>query len=385
MTVDVRAERVRERGASRSAMRLRVDVISSIGQLEQLRESWDEVLARCADRNLFMSYEWTVAWWRHFGETNALRVFLVKDGCRLLAIAPMMVRKTWYGGLPVRMLGFLSNQHASRSNFIIAERHDAVFSALAGQWREHAHEWDVLRLTQMPSAAGLTHPLCEAARRAGLKLFGPEELSRIRYLDVADGFDDYYKSRSRKFRANIRNAANLLKNAGTFSYDVFNTAERIDAGLREFFALDLSSRKAGRKFAVYDDSEKAFCHALANALVTQHGYEVRLLRLNDRYIAGLFSLQFECTFYFMVTYFDESYERLDPGRNLFWNTISTHWDPRLTTRIDFNGNARYLSGYSTGTEIFEVVSVCNGRAYSNCLSILKSLKRGVQTLRAGQR
>ena len=353
---------------------LTVERIASLEALIELREVWADVLARSSGSSLFISHEWTVEWWRHFGHGHRLWVLLVRDQADVLAIAPMMVSRTRYSGMPVRMLEFITNKHVSRSNVIIAEGNEEVLSALVRFWRENAREWDILRMVKIPRSSGVMASAVADLTKARLASYGPDEDERLYFIDSTGSIADYWASRPRKFRKNINEARNHLARAGASEYRVIEDREHLDGAISDLFALDQFSRKRNNPgpTAIYDDTEKAFSAALARSL--SH-CAVHFLLVDGLPIAGLLTPIFDRTIYFLTTYFDNHYEHLDPGRNLIWRVIGHSWEKGNIDRIDFNGNSAFVQRWTSDYEVLEHLSVCHRGPYSFLIGALKSTKR----------
>src|SRR4051812_2059869 len=76
-----------------------VEVRRSDTALAGLAGEWDDLVARCATATPFQTYAWLESWWRSYGLPGRLRLILVRHAGRLVAAAPLMVRRR--GGCPV--------------------------------------------------------------------------------------------------------------------------------------------------------------------------------------------------------------------------------------------------------------------------------------------
>jgi CelD/BcsL family acetyltransferase involved in cellulose biosynthesis len=76
-----------------------VEVSRSDTALAGLAAEWDDLFARCATATPFQAYAWLESWWRSYGLPGRLRLVLVRHAGRLVAAAPLMVRRR--GGCPV--------------------------------------------------------------------------------------------------------------------------------------------------------------------------------------------------------------------------------------------------------------------------------------------
>jgi CelD/BcsL family acetyltransferase involved in cellulose biosynthesis len=67
--------------------------------LAGLGPDWDDLFARCAAATPFQSHAWLESWWRTYGTPGRLRLVLVRYDDRLVAAAPLMLRRR--AGCPV--------------------------------------------------------------------------------------------------------------------------------------------------------------------------------------------------------------------------------------------------------------------------------------------
>jgi CelD/BcsL family acetyltransferase involved in cellulose biosynthesis len=85
--------RIRPVSSPASAITWSVQVRRSDDGLAGLGDDWDDLVARCAAATPFQSYAWLESWWRTYGTPGTLRLVLVRHGGRLVAAAPLMLRR----------------------------------------------------------------------------------------------------------------------------------------------------------------------------------------------------------------------------------------------------------------------------------------------------
>jgi CelD/BcsL family acetyltransferase involved in cellulose biosynthesis len=81
-------EQIRARSATWA-----VEVRRADDGLAGLGDDWNDLVARCAAATPFQSYAWLDSWWRTYGTPGALRLVLIRHGGRLVAAAPLMLRR----------------------------------------------------------------------------------------------------------------------------------------------------------------------------------------------------------------------------------------------------------------------------------------------------
>src|SRR3954469_22135119 len=168
----------------------RVEVVSDRAALPGLKPEWDELVARADVEHPFLSHEWICTWWECFGTGKELHVLLVRDGAKLVGIAPLMRSETRMYGLRVRRLGTLYNPHVPRSDFIVARGAQGAHGALWKHLRDHERGWDVLELCQLPPGSRTLAELPGLVRADGFPT-GTWCAPGSPYLPIAGSWEDY--------------------------------------------------------------------------------------------------------------------------------------------------------------------------------------------------
>jgi CelD/BcsL family acetyltransferase involved in cellulose biosynthesis len=118
-----------------------------------LRDEWNELLARCERATIFQSWEWNEAWWRHFGSDKRLLLLQAREHGRLVGLAPFYVSR--YPGIPLRRLAFVG---AGISDYldVLAPMQQAfdVCTAIA-QYLTSSRDHDLVDLQDLPPTAVL--------------------------------------------------------------------------------------------------------------------------------------------------------------------------------------------------------------------------------------
>ena len=70
-----------------------VEVVRDLTALEALAEEWDALVDRCSAATPFQTHAWLASWWRSYGQRGRLRVVTVRQDGRLVAVAPLMLRR----------------------------------------------------------------------------------------------------------------------------------------------------------------------------------------------------------------------------------------------------------------------------------------------------
>lgn len=79
-----------------------VQVFDSFDDLQHLRSEWD-ALVEAVGAGLYVSFDWLRIWWRHYGRSGSLRVFVFRRDRVLVGLVPMFIERTWVGPIHLRL------------------------------------------------------------------------------------------------------------------------------------------------------------------------------------------------------------------------------------------------------------------------------------------
>ncbi len=91
-----------------------IEVVRSIGALEELAAGWNEILLESSNRNPYITPEWIANWWRFYGGGKELYVLVLADGDGLNGLCPLMVVKRRL----YREMQFIGRPQVSRMGFV---------------------------------------------------------------------------------------------------------------------------------------------------------------------------------------------------------------------------------------------------------------------------
>ena len=68
-----------------------IKTISDVKELESLAHIWNRLLQKCPNENsLYLTHEWVLTWWKHFGSDKKLNVLVLQKAERVVAMIPLM-------------------------------------------------------------------------------------------------------------------------------------------------------------------------------------------------------------------------------------------------------------------------------------------------------
>lgn len=194
--------------------------VTTASALEQLSSEWQELFQRIGCRNPFLSVEWIISWWSHWGGHHRLMVVAVRDRAgRLVAVAPFSIRMSRLGTWGPRALCFLTAHDFVGSyhlNILVDPEFESVaVDAIAGLIVQRRAEWDYIDLTLSDPASSALTSLCHRLRSTGMmqKVIGTQSLTCL-YTELPSSFEEYLKGVGANLRYNFRRRRRALEREG---------------------------------------------------------------------------------------------------------------------------------------------------------------------------
>ncbi len=271
------------------AQTLRVDDVTTTAGFAALRPTWEALSAEAETASPFNSWLWQWTWWRVFGASKDLRICVVRDGPRALAIAPFYLLRYGRGPLTLRVLLPLGygNDLTERMDPLIATGcRGAALTALASHLARAA-PWDLL---VWQGVANDDLPSSLRAHRHTTHLIP----YAVRSLPPT--WDAFVAGLSTRMRANLRYYPNRLARHGyTAGVRMVSDPDALGPALTTFLRLH-AARAAWPGSPPHSDRfarapHRSFLALLAPALAAQGQFHLALLTVDGHDVAAQLILE----------------------------------------------------------------------------------------------
>lgn len=218
---------------------LTLEVVDDDAGLVELRPAWDELAAADPDPNVFLTWPWTHTWWEHFGAGrpgSRLHVAVVRDGHRVVAIAPLHLARVGVGPLRATVVQRIAHDAGDYGGVLLAPGADAAVGVLVDHLGALLHGGaTVVVLSRLPGDARCTTLLGEelVRRAATIEPVVTELGGTCLYVDVRGGYPLAKKAKKHKIRQRLRR---LEEQHGEVAF-VRHTGPTLEEGIRRFVAL----------------------------------------------------------------------------------------------------------------------------------------------------
>lgn len=287
-----------------------VELVDNAERFSALCPEWTELLASSAAESPFLTWEWLNAWWAHLCGSRRLAVVAVREGDRLIAIAPLCSSR---GRLP-----FLRRFELMGTGFAGSDYLDAIvrrgyeleaMQVLAEYVKERDAALHLVRLPSDSSLSGLTAPLADSgwSVRAAADGFCP-------FIRLAGHtWDSFLATIGPAHRATTRRRLRTLEKTFTMRF-----VPIADDAMRQFALaklFDFHRARFGRRGTAFHTAALREFHLDVTGRLQRAGL-LRLftLHLNDDLAGVMYGMSFKGRFYFYQHGYDPKFQSQGVGR-----------------------------------------------------------------------
>lgn len=282
-----------------------VDKVEMFENLGLTAEMWDRHVLAC-HADLYVSYDWCRIWWRHFGKGRRLRLYVFREGGRLVGIAPMVVETVWLGAvrltiakrvgadsaltvfaLPIEPCCARAVYSALFTDLIECERCDAI-------WLGYAPHDD-------PTSNGMRAACQDLATT--LSVLRDTAVGVQTVFSLPTSFEAYLGGLDKRQRQNYGRQLKQLKQAYTVECDTVRSPIEAVGAFGAFVDLHDRQWRAEGKLGQFGDwpGAEAFNLDLVRELSRSGRLRVHRLTADGQLLAGQYAFVFGDTCYWRLT------------------------------------------------------------------------------------
>lgn len=270
-----------------------VELRTDDAALAALASEWADLHRRSRTATLYNTPGWAQVWWRHFGDSGRLRLFVIREqNGTLVGLAPMYLSMD-EGGAPVlRYLGGVDV-----SDYLDALAADGyeeeVVSSLLAAWADGRCSGACqIDLRAVPHASPLREAFSRLAPAAGFK-FQVERDEVCPVITLPDTWEGYLAQLDGKQRRELRRKVRKAGHDVLVSwYQVRNgPPSGLDEAMETFF--DLHARSDPTKAAFMTPRMRAFFRDVAHLAAREGWLALSVLLVNGQPAATYFTFDYE--------------------------------------------------------------------------------------------
>lgn len=295
---------------------LRLTCVSHYDEFTRYKDAWEDLLSRSAIDNVFLTYEWVDACIRHFYKDEILLILNVFNGDRLVAIAPLIIRRYRYFGLPVRVVSFIGTMISDRMDFILDSNKKEGISLIMDYLMDMKSDWDFVDFQEMAEYTGNAQIMkAQLKDKRVLNIIGPSTKSF--FIGFNGNSRPFYRRFSKKFNKRLKemNRSNSAYNVRFKRYinkDI--ETKRIFSDLK---AIEGSSWKGKKGLGIFSKADtRNFHREIIDTFSKKKWLDLSVLSFEERPIAYVYNYLYGKRSYNYSIAFDKKYLRVSPGSML---------------------------------------------------------------------
>jgi CelD/BcsL family acetyltransferase involved in cellulose biosynthesis len=337
-----------------SPLREQAPGVRTFATIEEAARDWVSLDRRHS--NVFSTYEWASAWWRHFGAGRSLRLMAARDQTgRVVAILPMYSERRY--GVP--LVRFIGTGAADQLGAVCEPGHPGELSALWAASRSNA----LCFAERLPSNLGAAHAI------GGSRIHA--EPSPVISLSRFGSWEEYLAAHSTNFRQQVRRRARRLAQGHGVRF-------RLPAGHRELssdFDMLLALHRARWRGTTdaFSGRQAAFHREFAAQALERGWLRLWLAEAGGVAVAAWYGFRFAQVEYFYQSGRDPAWERLAVGAGLLEHTIRAAFEDGMTEYRLLRGGERYKFRYATSDGGVETVVAAPDRLRATSLKLVRLL------------
>jgi len=339
---------------------LRTEVVRDPAGLLRLRSDWSALCAAARSGCLFLSPEWLIPWWEHFGAGRQPSCLAMFDRERLVGFVPLFSEVARLAGLPVRRVAFLGDGSTGCDYLDVlaapgreVEVRAAALAALGelrwdlcdldGLWRDSP---TALHLAQLfpngravrASAAGLGGAPAEVVRDARLRFVCP-------HIPLVGSYPEFLQGLGR--RENLRRREKWLFRQPGVSVEVARTPEEARIAVERFLELHRARWAVeGGSDGLAGARHEAFHRAAVQEMAERGWLRLYTLFAARRPVASVYGVVHGGKFLYYQSGYDPAWASKSVGLVLLARTVQDAYAEGLREFDFLRGNESYKAQWA---------------------------------------
>ncbi|HEX7364893.1 MAG TPA: GNAT family N-acetyltransferase [Dehalococcoidia bacterium] len=267
---------------------------------DSVYSAWKELQDHSSTAPIFASPDWSKVWWQQFGSESKLIIGTVKQGSKIIGIAPLKLN-----GSTASFMG--SGDVCDYLDFVIAPGgEDTFFSELLNKLK--SEKIDKLELAPLRPDSTVQINLINLAPKNKWQVSCSQDDVTVE-LDLPATWDEYLKLLSGKQRHELNRKLRRLNEEGDLNYRTSTDANPPD--IATFLRLFRESRQDKANFLT--EQMESFFRSIARAMADQNLLRLNILELDKKAVAATMCFDYRDTVYLYNSGYEPDYGWLSVG------------------------------------------------------------------------
>ncbi len=287
---------------------MHVTEITQGADFSALEDSWNTLLSRSADDNIFLSFEWLSTWWQHFHSRYTLKLIVLEDDGRIEGIVPLMARRYVLSPLHRHVLESLGAPESDYWSFIFdTERCGELFSALVAHMKEERYTFGMVQIPDRSNTYSLIAQSDPVAETHAVRM------TPCPFIPLSTDWDAFDAGLGKALkRGLIRKEKRIRADRGALEYRLCREPRETAARMGDFWRLHDKLMRF-RRFEPWDNARKSFYSDVAGKFAEKGWLDLSFLLVEGEAISASLGFSYGNRHYSYQGAWDPEYARYSPG------------------------------------------------------------------------
>lgn len=252
--------------------------------------------------SVFVLPDWMQVWWQVFGTGAEMRIRTVREGKRVIGIAPLMVKDG-----AAFLIG--DTDVCDYLDFVVTPGQEAdFFNLILDDLKKSG-----IRQLDLKHVRPDSTVLTSLAPLAKSRQYGVETVKENVSLemDLPSSFDEYLATLNTKERHEVRRKLRRLSEEGTIEYRFINEGAAMPDTMDIFFKMFVESRQDKANFMT--EKMESFFRLLADTMAQIGLLRLGVLELDEKPLAEIMCFDYNGCIYLYNSGYDPQYTALSAG------------------------------------------------------------------------
>ena len=291
-------------------------VVTELEEFKALATLWDNLLEQGADNgSTFLTHEWALTWWRHFGEDKKLNILLVYKWQQIIGIVPLTKTEYKVGLVKMQLLETLGAMDCNYVWVVPIEHREQAMAALLGYLKkELAENLFAVKLSYVPDDSSYLKLLRGGNTSfAGSLVVRESVVTLAPYISLPATWEEYFGSLSSNRRRTLRRKLRSLERSHEVKFEMY-PPENPEIALGKFFELHQKRWDSVKVRGMFSDSNmKAFYVDITNQFLKKDWLHFSFLKIDGEIVVAEYSFIYRQKLYGQMSARDISYSKYSVG------------------------------------------------------------------------
>lgn len=360
---------------------LSTQCISTDDEFFSLKEEWEELLTQSRCNTLFLTWEWQYTWWKFLSEGRTLAIYTVRDGSKLIAIAPMYLRQADYSRLvPFRVLELLGSGSVGSDYLSIIVRKGDEGQALEEICRCLAKRKLVIEMSNIDRGSSTMQTALLWMKDFGCRT-AQTSLNFSPYINLqSQTWKSYLNQQGTASRARFSKKLNKLKRTFNVNFERTLCEQERPDNLNILFSLHLKRWNKRGGSNAFDSKEVCNFHdAFSRIALEKNWLRLYVLKLDDVSSAAVYGFYYLEKFYYYQAGFDPLFSQFSVGHLSLGMAIEQAFSEGAKEFDLLRGNEDYKYVWASNERELLRLSIYPSDLKGYACSQMMDLRNGIKT------